>query len=39
MKMIYILYKTEVNNGAIFHITVVVATFMLFYDDKNNGYK
>ena len=33
--MISIIYKMGGNNGVILHITVVVAIFLLFYDDKN----
>ena len=33
--MISILYKMGEKKGVILHITVVVATILIFYDDKN----
>ena len=33
VKMIFILYKMGENIGVILRITVVVAIFLLFYDD------
>ena len=34
-----ILYKIGENIGVIIHITVVVAIFMIFYDDNNTDSK
>ena len=37
--MFSILYKRGENYGAVLHINVVVAIFLLFYDDKNTDSK